>query len=209
MRSALLAFVVCFTTVTRADSGDKLATALGQLATAANCSNKASPWRPWCIAATGWATGKPGELPKGKVLLGLTIELEDGKDVAKQLSDAVGMSALVIDADGKVKVTYVTPSNPDEGKTIATAIFNLSSELKGKTASAQVPKDLAGAATSSRSGSDRHRNSMSRRASSRASRSRCAARARATCTSPTRRSPVRRPCSSSERARRSTRRARP
>ncbi|HEY1558903.1 MAG TPA: hypothetical protein VGF94_28965 [Kofleriaceae bacterium] len=145
LRLALVALVLSFAVPARADStGDKLTAALGKLATAASCSNKASPWRPWCIAATGWAGGKVGELPKGKVLLGITIELEDGKDTAKQLGDAVGLSAWAIDGDGKLKVTYVTPSNEDEKKPIAEALFDLSSQMKGKTASAAIPKDLAG-----------------------------------------------------------------
>ena len=146
MRSLLVVLVVTFVTAGRADA-DKLSDALGKLATAARCSDKASPWRPWCIAATGWATGKPGELPKAKVMLGLTIELQDGKDTAKQLHDAVGLSAFIV-KDGKVMMRSITPSNDDDKKAIFEAVFTLSSQFKGKSTVAKVPKDLAAYANS-------------------------------------------------------------
>src|SRR5580692_5631675 len=105
MRISFVLLVVIAASATAAP--DKLATSLDALATAAKCSDQASPWRPWCIAATGWATGKAGALPKGKVLLGVTVELEDGKDTAQQLVDAVSLTAFAIGKEGKVKVTMV------------------------------------------------------------------------------------------------------
>jgi len=142
--ASLVILLVTFSASARADEFDKLGDRLGKLATAASCADKTSPWRPWCIAATGWATGKAGELPKGKVLLGITIELEDGKELAVQLRDKVSLAAFAIDKDGKVKVTSVTPSNDDESKSIAAAVFAVSSQMKGKASVAKVSKDLAG-----------------------------------------------------------------
>jgi hypothetical protein len=122
---------------------DKLATSLDALANAAKCSDHASPWRLWCIAASGWATGKAGQLPNGKVLVGVTIELEDGKDTAQQLVNAVSLTAFAIGKDGKVKVTTVRPENDDERSAAAAAVAALSLQLKGKVAVAKLPKDLA------------------------------------------------------------------
>lgn len=116
---------------------------LGKLAEAAKCSDKASPWRSWCIA-TQWSTGKAGELPKGKVLVGTTIQLEDGYDVGKALSERVSFVALAIDASGKVKLTDVKPESADEQKAVAEAIFNTAAVLKGKAKTAKLPKQLAG-----------------------------------------------------------------
>ncbi len=65
---------------------------LGALKTAARCDDATSPWRPWCVAAA-YDTGTAAALPAGKVLVGLTIELETGKDVATALSDKVSFTA--------------------------------------------------------------------------------------------------------------------
>src|SRR5690242_17050238 len=104
---------------------------LGELRTAASCQDKASPWRPWCIA-TEWATGSAGALPAGKVLVGMTIELEQGKSVRDALSNKVTFVALAIGKDGKVKLTDVKPTNADEEKSVAEAIFAASAVFKGR-----------------------------------------------------------------------------
>jgi hypothetical protein len=122
---------------------DPVAEPLAALGKAANCEDKASPWRPWCIAVDGWKNGKPDALPAGKVLLGLTIELENGKDVGAALNDHVSLSALAVSKEGRVKLTNVKPENKDEADATAEAVFNLATTFKGKTDVAKVPKVLA------------------------------------------------------------------
>jgi hypothetical protein len=143
MRILPCMLVVALVAPAAAKKMDPLMVTLRNLSDAAKCDDKASPWRPWCIAATGWSSGTAAELPAGKVLLGITIELEDGKDVATALSDSVSLSAFAVGKDGKVKLMTVKPTNDDETKSTAEAVFELSALLKGKTKVAKVPKDLA------------------------------------------------------------------
>jgi len=113
---------------------------LSALGTAAKCSDKASVFRPWCIA-TGFDKGT-ADLPKGKVLVGLTVALEKGKEEAA-LTDKVTFVALAVDADGKVKLTDVKPTSADEQKTVGEAVANLALLFKDKAKTAKLPKDLA------------------------------------------------------------------
>jgi hypothetical protein len=122
---------------------DPLSAALANLATVARCDDAASPWRPWCIAATGWADGAAGDLPVGKVLVGMTIELEDGKDLDQALRDSVSLTAFAVAKDGKVKVTNVKPTNETEVQSAAAAIFDLVAVFKDKQKLAKLPKDVA------------------------------------------------------------------
>ncbi len=132
--------LVGFPLAARAD--DKVITdELASLKAAAKCEDAASPWRPWCIA-TQFATGAAGELPKGKILVGLTVELEKGKEV-QALTDRVSFVALVVGSDGKVKLASVTPSNPEEQKMMAAAVMGVAVVFKGKATSAKIPADLA------------------------------------------------------------------
>lgn len=116
---------------------------LAKLAVAAKCSDNTSPWRLWCIASD-WSKGSAAALPSGKVLVGVTVELEDGKDVAAALKDKVSFTAFAIDKDNKVKVTTVTPSNDAEKKSMFEAGAAASLVFKGKAKTAKLPKDLAG-----------------------------------------------------------------
>src|SRR5450432_4084106 len=74
------------------DKKDLVTAQLDELRAAAKCDDKASVWRPWCIAAD-WSKGTAGDLPKGKVLVGLTIELEQGKSASDALSNKVTLVA--------------------------------------------------------------------------------------------------------------------
>jgi hypothetical protein len=120
---------------------DPTASALARLRTAAKCEDKASPWRPWCIAAD-WSKGT-AELPKG-TLVGLTIQLEDGADAKQALSDRVSFVALAVGKDGKVKLTDIKPTAKGEDVMIAEVVMSAAAVFKGKAKTAQVPKDLAG-----------------------------------------------------------------
>lgn len=115
---------------------------LAALATAAKCEDAASPFRPWCIA-TKFETGTAAALPKGKVLVGMTIELETGKPAGDALTQKVSFVALAIGKDGKVKLTDVKPESPDEEKAVAEAVFNTSAVFKGKAKTSKLPKELA------------------------------------------------------------------
>jgi hypothetical protein len=125
----------------KASPDDIITGRLAALREAAKCSDKASPWRPWCIAAD-FTKGTAGELPKGKVLAGMTIELETGKDAKDALSKSVTFVALAVDADGKVKLTDVKPTSEEETKAVTEAVFNLANLFKGKARTAKLPADL-------------------------------------------------------------------
>src|SRR6186713_1204442 len=96
MRALLAALLVTLAipTLAAADKArvDVTTSRLAALKTAARCDDKASPWRPWCVAAD-FETGTAAELPKGKVLVGMTVELEEGKDAAAALSGKVSLTA--------------------------------------------------------------------------------------------------------------------
>ena len=143
LASVALAAVLSASPVQAKKMMDPLFVALGNLATAAQCDNKASPWRPWCIAATGWTDGTAADLPAGKVLVGMTIEVENGKDLKQALSDAVSLTAFAIGKDGTVKVTTVKPTSDAESKSVGEAVFNLAAVFKDKAKVAKLPKDLA------------------------------------------------------------------
>jgi len=125
-----------------ASADDLVTKQLAALGDAANCKDASSPFRPWCIAAD-FANGKLADLPKGKTLVGITIELETGKDAKAALTDKVMPAALVIDDKGMVKITDITPSNDGEKQMLAEAVFNLAAVFKDKSATAKLPKDLA------------------------------------------------------------------
>ncbi len=107
------------------------------------CDDATSPWRPWCVAAA-YDTGTAAALPAGKVLVGLTIELETGKDVATALSDKVSFTAWAVGTDGKVKLTTVKPTSDDESKAVGEAVFATAAVFKAKAKTAKLPTDLAG-----------------------------------------------------------------
>jgi hypothetical protein len=124
-------------------------TQLEELATAAKCTDKASPWRPWCIA-TDFPTGKAAALPS-KNLVGITVELEKGKDAADAIRDHVTFVTLAITKSGKqtkVKLTDVKPENDDEKLSVGMAVGATSELLKGKKPTAKLPKELADYASS-------------------------------------------------------------
>ncbi len=121
---------------------DPVAMALGELQTAAKCEDKASVWRPWCIAAA-YETGTAAALPKGKVLVGMTIELEQRKSVTDALSNKVSFVALAIGKDGKVKLTDVKPTSAAEQQSVGEAVAAATMVFKGKAKTAKLPADLA------------------------------------------------------------------
>jgi len=132
--------------VARADKdADLTRRVLASLHSGAECQNKSSPWRVWCIAADGWAKARPAPLPKGKALVGLTIELIDGGDTVGALRDAVSLSALAFKVDGKAtfaKITQIKPTSRDEEKSVLAAVGGVTMVLKGKARGAKLPADL-------------------------------------------------------------------
>ncbi len=130
----------------RADDAAELTTrVLESLHAGASCDDKASPERPWCIAADGWATAKDAPLPKARVLVGVTVTLVDGGVVSTELSDKVSLSALSLrDDKGKtlLEVTAITPTNDDESLAIMKAVGGVSMVLKGKAKKVGLPKAL-------------------------------------------------------------------
>lgn len=139
---AVLVASVMTLSVANAEKPDPIAQSLGTLAAGAKCSDKASPLRPWCIATEALTKGTASSLPK-KALVGMTVELEDGKDVAEALSTKVTFVVLAVEADGKVKLTDVKPDGADEEKAVAEAVFNTAGVFKGKTKTAKLPAALS------------------------------------------------------------------
>ncbi|HEY4240370.1 MAG TPA: hypothetical protein VGM88_11165 [Kofleriaceae bacterium] len=124
-----------------ADDMPLVKTELAQLATQAKCSDAASPWRVWCVA-TQWDAGVAAPLPKGKKLVGIAVAIETGKET-EALKDHVTLAALSVGDDGLVKLTDITPDNPDEAKQILEGVMNVSLVMKGKAAKAKLPPPLA------------------------------------------------------------------
>lgn len=141
-RASWWAVVVCLLLSTQVRADPLVTRQLGELRTAAKCQDKASPWRPWCIA-TAWATGAAGTLPAGKVLVGMTVALEQNTPAKDALSHQVTFVALAIGKDGKAKLTDVNPNSVDEVKAVDEAIVATSAVFKGRAATAKLPKDLA------------------------------------------------------------------
>jgi hypothetical protein len=126
-----------------ADRVDPRMATLRQLRAAAKCDDAASPWRPWCFAADVFDKGAFAELPKPRVMMGITVELAYGGDVAKALRDKVTLAAFAIDDDGKVKLVSLRPENDAEKRQMTEAIVNLTMVFKDKAKSAKLPDDLA------------------------------------------------------------------
>jgi hypothetical protein len=110
-----------------------------------------SPLRVWCLA-DGWDSAPAPAVPQtDTVLLGLTVEIQKGDDVGKDLLDKVGLSALAFhpsgkgDADSKpvlVRLATITPSSPDQNTAIGDAVAGLAGVFKGVATQAMVDPDL-------------------------------------------------------------------
>lgn len=123
---------------------------LEELATAAKCSDKASPWRPWCVVAVDFAKGTGAALPS-KNLVGFSVALENGKSVEKALSERVTFVTLGITKNGKatkLRLSDINPENDDEKAAVAAAIAATTMVFKGKATTAKIPKALAEYASS-------------------------------------------------------------
>jgi hypothetical protein len=138
-RSVLVLFALSGSALAK---DDPTAGALARLHAAARCDDKASPLRPWCIA-TAWDKGT-ADLPK-QTLVGVTVPLENGKDVSKALVDNVTFVAFTCDGT-KAKLTDIKPTAKGEEATIGEAVGAVAAVFKGKAKGmpAELPKDLAG-----------------------------------------------------------------
>jgi len=116
---------------------------LRQLRSAAKCDAPASPWRPWCFAADVFDKGTFADLPKPRVMMGITVELAYGGDVAKALRDKVTLAVFAIDDEGKVKLISLRPDNDAEKRQMTEAIVNLTMVFKDKAKTAKLPDELA------------------------------------------------------------------
>ncbi|HTM18955.1 MAG TPA: hypothetical protein VL172_00540 [Kofleriaceae bacterium] len=126
-------------------AGEARNAALQALHDAAHCDVAASPWRPWCIAADGWAKATEAPLPAGvHALIGLTLALEAGKRVEDALQDDVHLAALAVDGDaGKLKVVGIKGEDAADQQMMMEAVAGVAIVLKGNAASAALPPDLA------------------------------------------------------------------
>jgi len=136
----LIVMVVSMLGGGRAIAKDDPSAPLGELSKAASCADKASPWRPWCIA-TEWKRGK-AVLPK-RTLVGITVELVDGADVKDALSNKVTLVALAIEGT-RAKLVDIKPTEKGEDVLVAKAVAAVAMVFKGKAKTAVLPPDLAG-----------------------------------------------------------------
>ena len=139
--SLVLIGIVGLGGVARAEKVDPLTAALTKLGDAAKCSDAASLFRPWCIAVD-FPKGTVPALPR-KALVGMTVELEDGKDFHDALINRVTFVAIAVDKDGKVKLTDVKPTSADETKAMMEAVGAAALVFKGKAETAKLPKELS------------------------------------------------------------------
>jgi hypothetical protein len=143
MRWCSLAIVAALTQAAVADRDRDVARErLGELRAGARCDEASSPWRPWCVAAA-YDSGTAAPLPTGKVLVGLSVRLDPGKDVAEELHATTQLSAWAVGDDGRVSVTAILPSTPDENREIFMAVPAIAAVLKGVARTAELPADIA------------------------------------------------------------------
>ncbi len=133
---------------TNADGANELEVLLlSELAVAARCSDAASPFRPWCIAATGWGDATSAPLPgDGSVLVGLTVELEKSKSTLDALTNRVTLSALAFRTEGDKsygQITMIKSQSDAESRMAAEAVAGASAVFKGKAQLVTIHVDLA------------------------------------------------------------------
>jgi hypothetical protein len=114
------------------------------VAAAADCDNKASPFRPWCIVKD-WPKGK-ADAPT-KTLLGLAVEVPTyrmGTGPYKEVLETKGKIELVAFAvDGsKITLHRLKPAKGEEAM-FADAVAKVSAVFNAKSKSAAVKKELA------------------------------------------------------------------
>jgi hypothetical protein len=127
-------------------AAERIAARLGELATAANCSQPDSAVRNWCLVAQGWAAGTAAELPVGgTALLGVTLTLGAEQTAAAALAEPPAISVLALRNEGgkaTAQASTIDPSSPAEKDALAQAAFNLALVVKGQAESAAVPAPL-------------------------------------------------------------------
>ncbi len=130
---------------------------LSDLHVAAQCDDRRSPRRHWCVAADGWATGTPAPLPIGKVLVGLTFTREVATiapiDFAGE--DTYRFATLTLRRVGdnvEAKLAGVDPGDDDDKRMLKAAAAKLTAVFQGKTKVARLPRALS---EFTKSGADR------------------------------------------------------
>ncbi len=88
---------VVFANVTPA-AADATGDAVAKLLQGADCSNRKSAHKDWCMVAD-WAKGKAAAVKLG-LMVGLSVAIESDTDVGTALTDDVTVVALRIDKDG-------------------------------------------------------------------------------------------------------------
>jgi len=130
---------------------------LGDLHTAARCADRRSPRRHWCIAADGWATGTPADLPVGKVLIGVTLtrEVATATPIDFAGEDAYRFATLSLRRVGdtvEAKLAGIDPGDDDDKRMLKDATTKLAAVLQGRSKVARLPRALA---EFTKSGADR------------------------------------------------------
>lgn len=127
-------------------TADPTTSLLRELGAAARCRSQRSPHRVWCIPADGYAGGTAAPIPAGEhSLLGLTIELESGRPVARALTERVSLASLALRSDGARvagRIQSITPSNPGEARELGEAVAAIALVFKGLSPRATVSPGL-------------------------------------------------------------------
>jgi hypothetical protein len=98
--------------------------------------------RHWC--PVGQIGNEPFSAPASvTTLLGVTMEVRDGAAVGQDMLKTTSLSAMHLGAKN-VRVTSLKPSNADEQKELAEAVFNVGKALKGQAGEIAISKSLAG-----------------------------------------------------------------
>jgi hypothetical protein len=122
-------------------NADILEDRLTALRKAADCEDKASLWRVWCIAGDFQRGTADGGLPS-KVLVGYTVRLEDGANLKVALRDQVTLAAFVAGPEGKVLLVDIKPSSKSEETEVFEAISQTTIVFKDRAKVAPLPKGL-------------------------------------------------------------------
>lgn len=136
---AAAALVAAAASPAAADATDD---AIAKLRAGADCTNKKSAHKDWCMA--DWAKGKAAALKPG-LMIGLSVAIEADTDVDTALSDDVTLVFLQIDKDGPQLSATLKDVEGSPGVTtrhVDTATADVRKRLVSKIHSVKLGKEL-------------------------------------------------------------------
>lgn len=122
--------------------GGPVADVIERVSKAIDCKSGKDPLRAWCGAAATAGAGFKSAKDQ-TVLLGISAPLPASRDVREVLLKATRVSALAF-ANGKVRLTDVTPDNKDEEQQLLEVAGELALALKGSSTQVKISAGLSG-----------------------------------------------------------------